>query len=43
MVLHDVLGIRFLLLSHLSGNKVQIWFCSEYNIVLVFLALPRAT
>ena len=28
--------------DHLEGMKVKIWICSEYDAVLIFLALLRA-
>ena len=29
--------------DHLSGIKERIWICSEYDVVLIFLALLCAT
>ena len=29
--------------DHLSGTKVGLWTCSEYDAVFIFLALPCAT
>ena len=29
--------------DHLSGTKVRIWIGFEYDAVLIFFALPRAT